>query len=190
MMAAKSSTEAMVQAQKCFATGCATRVGSIISTFFETLGNQEEAFPAIQGSESSWRELSGLPKNDRLRRELPNDIATLQRRAEASELPYRRAVYHAISAAGALVREWESDSPDYSQVIGEAVAVAIEFDRLGIDTPSGHNSWLSFELNGEAALAALIFKDPGLIGKGEMFVIETAAGSGAMPYWEALMRLG
>jgi hypothetical protein len=188
-VAVKSSAEAMIQAERCFAVGCATRVGSTISIFFEALGNQKAAFAAIQGFESSWDELNGDPENERLRRELPNEITKLLRRAEESESPYGRAVYHAISATGALVREWKSDDPEYAPVIGAAIAVAMEFDKLGIDAPGGHGSWLSFELNGEAALAAQIFKDPGLISPGEMFVIQTAAGSGSMPYREALIRL-
>jgi hypothetical protein len=188
-MTAKNSTEAFRQAERCFATGCATRVGSIISVFFEAAGDQSDSFPAIQGAESSWRELDGLPAEQKLRRRLPRIIAGLQRRAEESEVPWGRAVYHAIASVGALVREWESDSPDFSQVTGEAVAVAVEFDRLGIAAPGGHNSWLSYELSGQAVLAVQVFRDPGLIGPPEMFVIQSAAEYGSTPYREAAKGL-
>jgi hypothetical protein len=77
-LAAKASAEAMMQAERCLATGNATRVGSIISIFFESLGNQQDAFPAIQGVEASWRELSGLDEETKLRREVLPTIGLLQ----------------------------------------------------------------------------------------------------------------
>ena len=188
-MVAKSSIEALVQAERCLGAGCATRVNSIISVFFERLGNQEDAFPAIDGCQACWSELGGRPEKTVLLREIPAQLRDLQDRAEASGSPYGRAVSRAINATGILVREWRTESSDFSPVIAEAVAVAIEFDRLGIDAPGGHNSWVSFELGGQAALAALIFKDAAPVERGELFVIETSAGSGSMAYHRVINEL-
>ncbi len=187
-MAAEASTEAMTQAERCLATGNATRVGSIISIFFETLGNQQDAFPAIQGVEASWRELSGSDGETKLRREVVSEIDALRRRATGSGLPYGAAVGYVLGAAHSLVTEWMSESPHYVTVAGESLAVAIEFDRFGIEPPGGHGSWAAFELNGEAALVGQIFKDPDLLGRNELFSVRIAAGSGAMPYSEAFKR--
>ena len=146
------------------------------------MGNQQDAFPAIQGVEASWRELSGLDEEAKLRREVFPVIGSLQNRASESRLPYGGAVSYALSAARALVAEWMSDTPQYSRVAGESLAVAAEFDRFGIDPPGGHGSWLAFELSGEAALAAQVFKDPELLGQNDLFSVRMAAGAGAMPY--------
>jgi hypothetical protein len=99
-----------------------------------------------------------------------------------SRLPYGNAVAYALGAARLLVTEWMADAPQYSKVAGESLAVAIEFDRFGIEPPGGHGSWLAFELSGEAALAAQVFKDPELLGRNDLFSARVAAGSGAMPY--------
>ncbi len=188
-MAGKSSAEASVQAERCLGAGCATRVNSIISVFFEKLGNQEDAFPAIDACQACWGTLDGLPEKTRFLREVPAQLRNLQDRAEASGSPYGQAVSRAINATGMLVREWRSGSSDFSPVVAEAVAVAIEFDRIGIDAPGGHNSWVSFELSGQAALASLIYKDPGLIEFGDLFVIQTSAGSGSMAYRKVISKL-
>jgi hypothetical protein len=187
-LAAKASLEAMTQAERCLATGNATRVGSIISIFFERMGNQKDAFPAIQGVEASWREMSGLEEETKLRHEVLPTIVSLQNRALESGLPYGAAVGYALAAARSLVTEWMSDKPQYSRVVGESLAVAFEFDRFGIEPPGGHGSWVAFELSGEAALVAVVFKDPGLLGRNELFSLRVAAGSGAMPYSEAIKR--
>lgn len=185
-MAAKASSEAMTQAERCLATCNATRVGSIISIFFENLGNQQDAFPVIQGVEASWRELSGLEEETKLRREVLPTLGSLQSQALGSRLPYGPAVAYSIGAARSLVVEWVAESPQYSKVAAESLAVALEFDRFGIEPPGGHGSWLAFELSGEAALAAQIFKDPEPLGRNELFSVRVAAGSGAMPYSAAL----
>ncbi|HTI23927.1 MAG TPA: hypothetical protein VL652_23215 [Kutzneria sp.] len=184
-MAAKSSAAAMTQAERCLATGNATRVGSIISVFFEAAGNQQDAFPAVQGVEACWRELGGSDEA-KLRREVLPAVDTLRRRARSSGLPYGTAVSYALDAAHSLVVEWTSESPRYATVAGDSLAVAVEFDRFGIEAPKSHGSWTLFELSAQAALAGQIFEDPGLLGRNELFSVRVTAGSSAMSYAQAL----
>jgi hypothetical protein len=176
----------MAQAERCLATGNATRVGSIIAVFFERLGNQQDAFPAIQGVEASWRELGGLPEERKLRREILSAIASLESRAKESGLPYGAAVSCALAAARVLVTEWNASRPQFSRVAAESLSVALEFDRFGITPPTDNGSWVEFELNGESSLAAHVFREPGLLGTNELFNIRIAAGSGSMSYSNAL----
>lgn len=182
LLVSKISGEAFRQAERCWATGCAARVNSIISPFCSMLGDQERSFPAIQGVEVSWRELSGIDEETVLRREVLPDIDDLSAAASGSNLPGAAAVVHALRAARLLLVEWSAQDPQYSKVSAESLAVALEFDRARVAPPDGHGSWLDFELIGQAALVAQVFESPDVLDKKQLFTVRLASGAGAMPY--------
>lgn len=188
-MVSKISPEAALQAERCLATVAATRVGSIISIFFEVLGKQERSFPAIDVVEDSWQHLGGFEFSPNVLIYAKPKVAALRVRARKSDQEWGVAVDHAIAAAEALIDSWLTATVCYSTAVAESISVALEFDRKSVRPPEGSSSWVGFELAGQAAEAERVYRTQGILDENEVFEIRMSAGASAMQYRNILVEL-
>lgn len=187
-MAVKDSPESLLQAYQCFAVGCASRVGSIVSIYLGHLGDSSAAIPVTQCVDASWRDLSGVTDDDRMRRHMVPLIGPILERVSSSEIPAKAAVGYAIKAAQVLATEWESDFPDFSKVSALSLAVAMEFDAHGIEPPSHHPSWSVFELQEQLSSMAQVNQIPQALGEDAIFNLRMSSGAASMNYLRSMQK--
>lgn len=164
----------------------ASRVDAIVSLHAETIGDAEDAFPAVQAVESFWRELNGHGDGAAFRLAARPRVVDLQAEAARSESPWASAVVAALDCIVGLI-DMPTDRPHACAVaVGSALSVALEFDCQGLTPPAGSATWYAFEAAGQAAAADQLFAEAVPLTKTELFNLRMEAGSGAMHYSRAM----
>lgn len=175
-------------AERWFSVAVAARVNSVVSVFFEKYARQEDAFAAIQAVESAWREAGGQGEEAAFQQESVPLVDRLRERAAGTGQPSGAACAAALDATRAVAAYHGDGDPRVREVLGAALAVALEFDRHGVTPPEGHSCWLAFESEGQAELASRVFARGAGFAPRDAFELRMASGEESMHYREAILN--
>ncbi|MGY0235082.1 hypothetical protein [Longispora urticae] len=175
----------------CLAVAAAERVTSIVPLFFGHLAGlaNTDAFDIKEGVYLSWRRVNGRPGSDALEREVVRRLPGARRVVEECGVRGASAVLPALDAVSALVGNAVSVQDRFQRAFRAGVAVAVEYDLLGVRPPAGHSTWLAYELHGQAVLCATLPVTARELTRELAFALEECSGMEAMNYGNAMEEL-
>ena len=172
--------------QRCLAAVIGTRVNAVTSPFFDSIGEQEASFPAIQGVEALWRELSGAGDNSVLFQAAEPAVAELEARLRADEGLRARVVAAAVRCVAGVIQVRNGQPDGLMAATTAAAEVARGLDDAGRPPPEGASGWVPFELDGQRTAVQAVRDLPQPPSGDALFDLRLRAGMDSMSYRTAM----